>query len=689
MDNVIFALDIGTRSVVGVVSENVNNCLKVSKVESVFHSQRAMVDGQIEDIEEVSRVVANVKEKLENSLHITLDKVCIAAAGRSLKTERIILERDSDIRRPITSDFKNAIEVEALQLAQEIFSKNSQNDDLFYCVGYSVLSHSLDGKNILNIVGHRGNKVSIEIIAAFLPHTVIEGLYACMDNNKLEVINLTLEPIAAMDLIIPSELRLLNLVLIDIGAGTSDIAISKDGSVVGYDMATVAGDEITECIMKNYIVDFNAAENIKALLSEDNDDFEITNILGISQNVKKQEILESIKPAVYDLCVDIASKIIKLNKVSPAAVFLAGGGSKIPFIKEFLSELLNIPQTRIASSEKSSIRNVDLSLLDSFGPELITPIGIAYSVILNKNYDFFSVHVNDKKIRLYSIRQMKVMDAILMSGFDSKKLIGFSGKSLRFIFNGKDKFYSGEFSTPAQIFVNSHAANIETIIHPGDNIEVVPAINGTSPVVRISDIAESTAMGFVYFNSTKVDLGTRYLVNKVEVKEDYIIGNSDLIDILQVNTIKDLLDIYEMDETLYSFYINGNEVDINFKLYDECVINTSKKIEIIETAEFEEVKSDKITESIEISEIDENMVVNEIKEVVSFIEVTINDKKINLPMRNDDEPYIFADMLNFTNIDPSNPKGNIVLLHNGKDASYLNLINNNDIIIIKWDSDLI
>ena len=90
MDNVIFALDIGTRSVVGVVSENVNNCLKVSKVESVFHSQRAMVDGQIEDIEEVSRVVANVKEKLENSLHITLDKVCIAAAGRSLKRERII-----------------------------------------------------------------------------------------------------------------------------------------------------------------------------------------------------------------------------------------------------------------------------------------------------------------------------------------------------------------------------------------------------------------------------------------------------------------------------------------------------------------------------------------------------------------------------------------------------------------------
>ena len=689
MDNVIFALDIGTRSVVGVVSENVNNCLKVSKVESVFHSQRAMVDGQIEDIEEVSRVVANVKKKLETSLNIVLDKVCIAAAGRSLKTERIILERDSDIRTPLTADFKNAIEVEALQLAQEIFSKDSQNDDLFYCVGYSVLSYALDGKNISNIIGHRCNKVSVEIIAAFLPHTVIEGLYACMDNNKLEVINLTLEPIAAMDLIIPSELRLLNLVLIDIGAGTSDIAISKDGSVVGYDMATVAGDEITECIMKNYIVDFNTAEHIKASLSNDNEDFEIINVLGISQNVKKEDILEAIKPSVYELCVDIASKITKLNKESPAAVFLAGGGSKIPFIKEFLSELLNIPQTRIASSEKSSIRNVDLSLIDGFGPELITPIGIAYSVILNKNYDFFSVLVNDKKIRLYSIRQMKVMDAILMSGFDSKKLIGFSGKSLRFTLNGKEKFYSGEFSTPAQIFVNSQIANIETIIHPGDNIEVVPAINGTSPVVKISDIQENTVSGFVYFNGIKVDLGTKYLINNVEVKDDYIIGNSDQIDIMEVKTIRDLVEIYELDESLYSYYVNSNRVDIDFNLYNECIITVSKKSEVFRIENEKNKTIDEVSEFInEFKEIETNEI-SEIQEVVSFIEVLINDIKVKLPKRNEDEPYIFADMLNYTDIDPSNPKGNIILLHNGKNASYLNLISNNDIIIIKWDSDLI
>jgi len=683
MNDLIFALDIGTRSVVGVVCENENGILKVIEIKSVFHNQRSMVDGQIEDIAEVSRIVGIVKTSIEESLNIKLKKVCIAAAGRALKTERIILEKDSDIRIAISSDFKGAIETEALQLAQDLFSNGSSNSDLFYCVGYSVLSYTMDGKNILNIEGHRANKVSVEIIAAFLPHTVIEGLYSCMDNNGLEVSNLTLEPIAAMDLIIPAELRLLNLALIDIGAGTSDIAISKDGSVVGYDMATIAGDEITECIMKNYLVNFNIAEEIKASLSDDSNYISITNILGITQNTEKKEILESVKTAVYELCADVASKITKLNKESPAAIFLAGGGSKTPFLIEFLSELLNISPLRIAMTEKKSLHNVDLSTLDNFGPELITPIGIAYSVILNKNYDFFSVTVNNKKIRLYGIRQMKVMDAILMSGFDTKKLIGFSGKSLRFSINGIQHYYAGEFSTPSQIYVNSSVANIETIIHPGDRIEVVPAINGASPVVKISDITENLSEGFIYFNGIKAELCTRYFVNNIEVKEDYIIENSDSIIIIEIKTIRDLYKLFKIDCTLYNNFVKGNMVDLDFELYDSCIIDifNIEKIVQIESAKETYKKLDQVLQKEQTDKVNDNT------EIQSFIKVTVNNKLIYLPQREDNLPYIFADMLNYTNIDPGNPKGNIVLLHNGKEASYLNLMSDNDVVIIKWDCE--
>lgn len=672
MNDLIFSLDIGTRSVVGVVCENVSGTLKVVGIKSYFHKQRSMIDGQIEDIKEVSRVVGIVKSELEKELNIKLEHVSIAAAGRALKTERISLEREIDSRVPVSHDFIKAMETEALQLAQDVFAEASSGNDSFYCVGYSVLGYKLDNKSMSKIEGHRGSNASVEIIAAFLPHTVIEGLYSCMDNNNLEVCNLTLEPIAAMDLIIPPELRLLNLSLIDIGAGTSDIAISKNGSVVGYDMATIAGDEITECLMKNYLVDFNSAEEIKAALSMDDEYISFTNILGISQEVNRFEMLESIKAAVYELCTDISTKISKMNKESPAAVFLAGGGSKTPFLKEFLSELLNIPQSRIALTDKKSLKNVDLSNIDNYGPELITPLGIAYSVVLNKNYDFFSVAVNDKKVRLYGIRQMKVMDAILMSGFDTRKLIGISGKSIRFLVNGKTHYFAGELSSPAQIYVNNNIANIETIIRAGDRINVIPAKDGVTPSVKISDIVEYTKSFYVYFNGIKTEIHTTCFVNNTEVNKDYVIGNSDVIEVVEIKTIQDLCKLYKTDETKCEFYVNGSLVGLDYQLYDNL------KIDVMMRDDSNKPKKH-INETTAPNE--------ETKKEESFIKVTLNNKTINLKRREDNLPYIFADMLNYTDIDPSKPKGNIVLLHNGKEASYLNVISDNDVVVIKWDSD--
>jgi len=669
MNNLIFALDIGTRSVVGVVCENSGDILKINAIESCFHRQRSMIDGQIEDIEEVSRVVGLVKNNIEASLGIKLSKVCIAAAGRALKTERVLLKKDSDLRVPVTREFIKAMEIEALQLAQDIFSNTGKND-LFYCVGYSVLTYTLDGRSMSKIEGHRGSELSVEIIAAFLPHTVIEGLYSCMDNNDLEVCNLTLEPIAAMDLIIPKDLRLLNLALVDIGAGTSDIAISKNGSIVGYDMATVAGDEITECLMKSFLIDFDAAEDVKMAVSNGNDPVQMTNILGIPQDIPLQDIFEAIRPTVFDLCADISSKILKMNNEAPAAVFLAGGGSKTPYLKDFLSELLNIPQSRIALTDKKSLKNVDLSSTEYYGPELITPFGIAYSVVLNKNYDFFSVTVNDKKIRLYGIREMKVLDAILMSGFDTKKLIGLSGKSLRFTVNSIQHYYAGEFSTPSKISVNSKPASIEDIIRPGDIIEIIPAKNGNSPTVRISDITDTDDRGFVYFNGMKTSLRPRYFVNKNQVNEDYVICGSDSIEIIHMKEISDLYKLYKIDEKLHKSFINGAEANMDSELHDGFIID------MMNAAETE--KESPVNASIESTK--ENA-----EAKIECIVVTINGNSVMLPKKDDN--YIFADMLNYTNIDPSKPEGDIVLLHNGREASYLNLISEGDIITIKWGFD--
>ena len=673
--DIIFALDIGTRSVVGVVAKKIDNSLKVIHIKSVFHEQRAMVDGQIEDIKKVSSVIQEVKEDLEKTSGLQLNEVYIAAAGRSLKTEKVKYEKKIDIKKPISDELKTQIEMEALQNAHDVFYKTTKNERGFYCVGYSVLGYELDDSNIANIVGHRAEKISIEIIAAFLPHLVVEGLYSCMDYNKLNVVSLTLEPIAAMNLVIPSDLRLLNLALVDIGAGTSDIAVSKDGSIIGYDMATVAGDEITESLMKNYLVDFNTAEKIKIAL-EDNEIITFTDILGMSNSINKKDIIASIEHATIELCKEISTKILGLNNEPPIAVFLIGGGSKTPNLKRYLSEFLNLPEFRIAIGTQQTIKNVDISLIADFGPELITPIGIAYSSIISTNYDFFSVIVNGSKVRLYNIRQMKVMDALLMAGFDSRKLMGFSGKNLSFTLNNKDYYYKGEYSTPAQIFVNSNFANIETKINPGDIIEVIPAVDGVTPIVKISDIVQNNTYGKILFNNLEVTLGTKYLVNNLEVDYNYIIGNSDVIEIINITKLSDLIDLYEINPEYYSFYQNGESVNLDLNLTDNMIIDAIQKDNL------NSIKSYTKNEALSNMQFEEN------KEESNIIRVTLNGEILELKARDDNSPYIFADMIAFTDIDPSNPQGNIILLHNGDEASYTRLINDNDIIVIKWQNKI-
>ena len=90
-EDCVFALDIGTRSVIGIVGRPQGQLFEVIAIESREHPQRAMIDGQIEDIRQVAHIAGEVKEALEEKLCCTLTKVNVAAAGRALKPGRNLL----------------------------------------------------------------------------------------------------------------------------------------------------------------------------------------------------------------------------------------------------------------------------------------------------------------------------------------------------------------------------------------------------------------------------------------------------------------------------------------------------------------------------------------------------------------------------------------------------------------------
>ncbi len=76
-----------------------------------------------------------------------------------------------------------------------------------HCVGYNLLSQKLDGVPMLQLEGHRGELVELEVLATFLPRLALDALQAALRAAGLSAASLTLEPIAAVQLAVPPELR--------------------------------------------------------------------------------------------------------------------------------------------------------------------------------------------------------------------------------------------------------------------------------------------------------------------------------------------------------------------------------------------------------------------------------------------------------------------------------------------------
>lgn len=138
----IFSLDIGTRSIIGTVG-----ILKDKKFEVICekykeHEERAMVDGQIHDINLVAIGVKKVKDELESELNCKLEEVSIAAAGRFLKTCDSKYEIELNGDEEIDQEIVRTLELGSVKAAEEEINRGT--DGKLYCVGYSVKSYYLN-----------------------------------------------------------------------------------------------------------------------------------------------------------------------------------------------------------------------------------------------------------------------------------------------------------------------------------------------------------------------------------------------------------------------------------------------------------------------------------------------------------------------------------------------------------------
>ena len=506
--DLIYALDIGTRSVVGVVGKPSEDRLKVLDIEMAEHGKRAMMDGQIDDIQQVAGLARAVTTRLEQRLGVRLERVCVAAAGRALQTQTGSFQLELEEEQTLDAETIGRLEAGAVSAAEEALQAEDQGRRQMFLVGYTVAQYRLDRYPLTNLQFHSGKLAEADVVATFLPGEVVESLYAAMRAAGLQVASLTLEPIAAMNAAIPAELRLLNLALVDIGAGTTDIALCKEGSVVGYTMATVAGDEVTEAIMQSLLVDFKTAEAIKRSLGE-KEEIRYRDILGMEETIPASQVEEAIQAPMDRLADAIAKQILSVNGAPPSAVFLAGGGSKLNGLREKIAARLEMAEKRVAIAGNNFSMSSFSDEVDIANPEYATPLGIAVSAGLGLLNDSYVVMLNGQPAKLFRSGVLSLQDILLMNGYNYSEMLGKTGKSLNLTVDGKHVVLRGEPAAPAVLQVNGKEATLSSLIHAGDQIRFVPAKDGASASRTLGQLLGPNFVGRALVNNQEAPLDTQ------------------------------------------------------------------------------------------------------------------------------------------------------------------------------------
>lgn len=667
----LFILDIGTRSVIGVAGRVRDEMLEVLCVESAEHSQRAVVDGQIEDIEQTAKIAGLVKDRMEQKLNISFQEVHVAAAGRVLKTGRVSCEMELDDQKSIGAKELAALESMGVQRAyQDLIANLSEGDPIDFCsVGHTIVGYQLDGYSFSTLTGHRGKLAGIDLIATFLPSEVVESLYTTMSMLGLTIASMTLEPIAAMNAVVPRELRLLNIALVDVGAGTSDIAVADKGSVCGYTMATVAGDEITERLMQEYLIDFETAERMKFAASAGEPSFEYADVLGFPYTVSREEILERIRPTVEDLAEQIARGILSVNNDPPKAVFMVGGGSRTPELCQRVAAALGIEENKVAIGGNNYMKRQITAEAQYLSAEYATPIGIAVTAMATGGGENFSVTLNGSRLQLLG-KAMTVMEALRRGGFQYGQIMGRSGKSVVLEYNGARRIVRGGLPTLAEIRVNGELAGLSTLLQAGDQIAFLPASDGEDAAPTIQSLADPWAPFEVELFGQITEAGTRAWLNGIPADGDQLVVQGDQVQVKQIDTLGELLRSMGFSGWEEGLVINGKPADTpDQKLAPGDVISLGL---------------DTPAPKAEIPPPPPKPVPDRPQPERPALGVVLNGQPYSLPPKEDGSWYQLFDLLNFVDIDPSNPKGEIVVTRNGVTASYLEPLQNGDQVDIHW-----
>jgi len=681
----VFGLDIGTRSIVGTVGYRKGERFCVTAQQVREHETRAMLDGQIHDIGKVGETILQIRQQLEADTGKALNEVCIAAAGRVLRTVTAYVEQNFEEAKEITPEDIYSLSTLGAEKAYEEFGELNDTEIKFYCVGYTAIRYYMNGYPIGNLEGHKAKSIAIDLIATFLPDDVVDGLYKAVELAGLQVVNLTLEPIAAIQVAIPEKYRMLNMALVDVGAGTTDISITKDGAVIAYGMIPVAGDSLTEILVQHCLVDFETAEMIKKQTSVQKI-VEYLDIMGLPQTISAEEVKNLLEDSVHSISKMAADLIRELNGDKPvSAVFVVGGGGMIPGYTQALARELGIAAERVAIRGQEVMQSIEFEVENPQKDSLmVTPIGICLSYYEQGNH-FIFVLFNQVRLKLYDNGNLVAADAAMQAQFPNDGLFPKRGEALTFTVNGKSRMVRGEQGEAAVITINGEAADIYTRVHNGDHIVVVPSTAGNAASMTLGKLPELAEGLTVIVNGNRIRLPRTAEVNRHLENEYYEIKTNDEIQLSNSYSVAQIAEFMDLmlpvDDIIL---VNDTPAKRDTRVYENFTVSWEPGFRSYYVEEEVIYQADSQTEDMQgtreaVGEPQQEEKPDTLLEVmVNQIPVTLNGKK----------NYVFVDVFDYIDFDLSNPDGSDIVTNlNGRQAEYMEGLSNGDVIDIYWRTD--
>lgn len=521
---------------------------------------------------------------------------------------------------------------------------------------------------------------------------------------------LTLEPIAAINVLIPASMRRLNVALVDIGAGTSDIALTDTGTIIAFGMVPTAGDEITEAISDQLLLDFPLAEKAKRELIS-NESITVSDILGFETEISRQEVVDQISPAINHLAEEITTEILRLNNgKSPKAVMLVGGGSLTPELPERLSAALQLPLNRVAVRGIDAIQ--DLKILEnvSNGPELVTPIGIAIAA-KKAPVQYVTAYVNEQPVRLFEVKELTIGDCLLAAGLKINRLYGKPGMAMIVSVNGQTITLPGKHGKAPSILKNGQRSGLDQPVQNGDRITVIKGDDGESPHIKVSDLIETQPEIKLTINGEQHNVPLKLLINGTRSSLDTVVKDRDIIEVESLPTIETALKLSHYEDLLKhlrSFHITINEKETFIPAFSgRTTVNgrESKLTTVLKDGDALELKKPEMPTLKMIAEKKQMHLFDKIKVFFNdeelelgkeVIEVFRNGEKLDeksiiqtgdklTAITKESSSFIFQDLFRHVEINmPTNSQGRFLLLKNGEETTFYESIQTGDKLEIRW-----